>query len=246
VLSGTGSNLDNSGAANWDRFRDWWRGTKPTDVLSVVMALLSVAIAFWALYKANQVSQQQAEATAPVLAPGTPLKERGQEMTVWTDYAKVPKRADRLFLDPGAGRLIIPLSNGGSGIGMTIGRPVLVADCGREPSMLPPSAVAPPLGSYVLPSGASDQLGFLPPTGSLATHYVNSRLWYSFDYKLFGSTRHLKPQSVLLWYTDGAQRKLRWTCVTYVPLPDRYGSEWAPLAAQYGTRTMVPIQPRTQ
>ena len=124
-------------------FRGWWAGTKPTDLLSVIVALISVGLAGsgWALYRTNQVSQQQAEASAPVLAAGTLLKERGQKMTVVTDFATTVKRADRMFLDRQAGRLIIPLLNGGSGIAMTIGLPLLVADCSREPSMLRSPAV---------------------------------------------------------------------------------------------------------
>jgi hypothetical protein len=153
-------------------FRNWWKGTKPTDLLSVLMSLLSVAIAFWALYKANQVSSQHAEAAAPVMAPGTPFDERGERLVVYTDYAKVIKRAGRLYLDRSAGRVVMPLRNGGSGIALTMGRSVVVSDCAEEPNELPDSAVAPPLGAYVISSGDSDQLAFVQPAASAGRRYI--------------------------------------------------------------------------
>lgn len=228
-------------------FRNWWKGTKPTDLLSVIMSLLSVAIAFWALYKANQVSNQQEEAAAPVLAPGTSLAERGARLVVYTDYAKVIKRADRLYLDRGAGRVVIPIRNGGSGIALTIGRPVVVSDCAEEPNELPDSAVAPPLGAYVISSGDSDQLGFVQPAAGAKKRYVSNQAWYSFNYRDFGThTAAGTFGNLLIWYTDGAQRRLRWTCDTYQSSPDGYGDEWVSYATQYGTRDMVTIQPNTR
>lgn len=201
-------------------FLDWRHGTKPTDLLSSVLSVVSVTIAFGAFYRANQVSEEQAEAAAPVLSPGTPLTERGQRMRVATEYAVVTKRADRLFLDRRAGRFVIPLRNGGSGIAMTVGLPVIVESCEQEPARLPASAVLPPLGTYMIPSGESDQLGYLQPKRGHPGSVLNQRqLWYSFDYKRFGLITSAKPEpaSLLIWYTDGAQRTSSSPEVSVVP-----------------------------
>lgn len=230
-------------------FLGWWHGTKPTDLLSSMLSVLSVTIAFGAFFRAKEVSEEQAEAAAPVLSPGTPLAERGERMRVATEYAVVRKRADRLFLDRRAGRFVIPLRNGGSGIAMTVGLPVIVESCEQEPAMLPSSAVLPPLGTYMVPSGESDQLGYLQPKRGRPGYVHNHRqLWYSFDYKRFGLIASAKPEpaSLLIWYTDGAQHKLRWTCITYLPAVSHAGdTEWSVLEQEYGTRAMVSTQPMT-
>ena len=36
--------------------------------------------------------------------------------------------------------------------------------------------------------------------------------WYGWDYKRFGNKPTPAARKVLLWYTDGAQHELRWTC----------------------------------
>jgi hypothetical protein len=215
------------------------------------MALASSAIAIVALVKANQVSNQQAEAAAPVLAAGTPLAQRGKEMSVFTTFGFAKKRADRMWLDRSKkARLIIPLVNGGAGIALTIGEPVIVSNCAREPSILPPEkAIMPPVGTYVIPSGGADQLGFV--SADSQRHYLDRRLWYSFDYRHLGlsGTNLNAPASstnVLIFYTDSAQRKLRWTCITYLPTPDKWGDEWAYNGQVFGTRPMVSgLQVRT-
>jgi hypothetical protein len=126
----------------------WWKErsseTKPTDVASVALTMGSIILAVVALTKANQAAPQQQEQAAPVLAPGTPLEERGEIEDVAVEYAKVTKRLDRLFLDrsatteePPRGRLVIPLRNGGAGIALTVGLPVVVADCAKQPALMP-------------------------------------------------------------------------------------------------------------
>jgi hypothetical protein len=149
------------------RFRAWWRGTKPADVFG----MLSVLIAVVALVEAGQVTRgqfslerQTEELSAPVLAPGSPPTERGQRIVVSTEYgSKLDKRADRLLLQTqGRARLVIPAVNGGAGIALTVGLPVVVEDCATEPGLLPAGAVSLQ-GTYVIPSGGSDQLGFLSP-----------------------------------------------------------------------------------
>lgn len=236
----------------WNNFSGWWKDTKPTDVVAALLTLASVAIAIYALHKANEVSSQQAEAAAPILAPGTPLAERGKNIRVATEYAEVTKRADWLYLDrsptqtPTRGRFVIPLRNGGSGIGLTIGLPVLVADCAKEPALLPEAAIKPPLGTYSFPSGESDQLGYLQPGGAIAHGTVpgHNEYWYSFDYKDFGliGTGKPKPANLLLWYTDGAQRKLRWTCIQYTGFGRRSDYEGGVVNQYYGTRSMVDVE----
>jgi hypothetical protein len=144
------------------------------------------------------------------------------------------------------GRMIIPLRNGGAGIALTLGRPVLVEDCDREPRYLPASAVGQ-LGTYFLPSGGSDQLGYLQrPADKNGTVTIEAKAyWYSFDYEHFAEIRKGRPTNVVVWYTDGAQRLLRWTCITYsFDRANSKGSqtEWAVESQVYGTRPMVPLQ----
>lgn len=238
------------------RFRDWCVGTKPTDVLSVLMALLSVAIAGIALHKADQVAAQQEEASAPVLAPDTPPGDRGKRRWVTTEFARVKKRLDRTYLDRAAltqshgkkfhvGRLVMPVTNGGAGIALTVGRPVLVQDCNTEPQHLPASTVGA-LGTYSVPSGGADQLGYLQRPSDPSGHVtINGKsYWWSFDYRHFGEIggSNLGSANLVLWYTDGARRLLRWTCINYsIDGANTRGpqTEWAVQAHEYGTRPFM-------
>lgn len=248
---------ETTGRKPGSRLAGWCKGTKPTDLLSVLMALLSVAVAALALHKADQVAEQQEEANAPVLAPGTPLGERGEHGWVTTEYARVRKRLDRMLVDRGAtareptgrlvrvGRMIIPLRNGGAGIALTLGHAVLVQDCDREPRYLPATAVGQ-LGTYFLPSGGSDQLGYLQrPTDKYGTVTIDDKpYWYSFDYEHFAEIGKGRSTNVVVWYTDGARRLLRWTCITYSFDPSNSKgrqTEWAVDSQVYGTRPMVPL-----
>lgn len=230
------------------KFLDWLKQTKPTDLVSVVLTLASVALALAAFVRANEVSDQQAEAEAPILAPGTPPDERGKQITVPTEYSEVSKRADRLYLDAtNRPRFVIPLRNGGSGIALVVGQPVLVADCDGEPARVPDAAVAPPLGSYVIPSGESDQLAFLAPAHPASgTVPGQPRLWYSFDYRKFGKldVDGNRSGNLLIWYTDGAQRKLRWTCIQYVVAGHGPSglAEWGVFNQRYGVRSIDPLR----
>jgi hypothetical protein len=231
--------------------RAWWRGTKPTDVLSVVFTICSLAIAALALVKADQATHDQQalqnrveeEQSTPILLPGTPLSDRGKVMTVFTEFAHVHKRLDRLFLDRAAGRFVIPIRNGGTGNALTVGLPLLVPNCIQEPRLLPAEAVGA-LGAYVITSGESDQLGYVQPpkpTVALPTAprggyvYVRGkRLWYNWDYSAF-DTKALQPPNLLIWYTDAAEHLLRWTCVSYTHT--KVASEWAVSGQTYGSRT---------
>lgn len=232
-------------------FLGWWAGTKPMDIITGLVSLLSIGIALVAFVKADEASNQQAEAAAPVLAPGTPPSERGKHILVTTEYAEVRKRADRLFLDRSTGRLVIPIRNGGIGIAMAIGLPVIVADCREEPAILPDTTVLPPLGTYVVPSGNADQLAYIEPKGRAGGAVPGRpKLWFSFDYRRFGKITPAVSDraSLLLWYTDGAQRKLRWTCVSYLPAGhnSRGQTEWGVYDQYFGTRQMVPVEANTQ
>jgi hypothetical protein len=239
-------------------WHDRWQETKPTDLISIVVAVVSLAIALSAFKQANHVAEKQAEAAAPILAPGSALAQRGEPITVTTENAVVEKRADRLFLDtsrPTGARFVVPLRNGGSGIALTIGVPVLVADCTNEPPLLPRQAITPPLGTYVIPSGASDQLAYAQPPGKPMKGNVpnHPEYWYSFDYRAFASPK--PPHDLLMWYTDGAKSKLRWTCIQYQrtagktirrPKPMTINPEpWTVLAQHYGIRAMVPLEPKS-
>lgn len=232
------------------RFIGWWAGTRPTDIVAALISLLSIGIALVAFVKSDEASNQQAEAAAPILAPGTPPSERGKHIIVTTEYAEVHKRADRLFLDRSAGRLVVPIRNGGIGIAMTIGLPVVVADCREEPAMLLNTTVSPPLGTYVVPSGNADQLAYVEPKDRAGGAVPGRpKLWFSFNYRRFGKIMPADSDraNLLLWYTDGAQRKLRWTCVSYLPAGHNlHGeTEWGVYDQYFGTRQMVPVEAST-
>src|ERR1700743_2840562 len=68
-------------------------------ILTTLAALASAGIAIVALTTANHAANEQEEANAPVLAPGTPLSDRGRYGYVTTEFARVRKRLDRLYLD---------------------------------------------------------------------------------------------------------------------------------------------------
>ena len=238
---------------SWQRFRGWWTGTKPTDMVALAFTLVSVAFAGWALQKSNETAKAQEaargdqadfqrraeeEQSAPLLAPETPPRLRGRTIRVTTQYATLHKRADRLFLDRVGPRLAIPVRNGGAGIALTVGLPILVEDCAREPRALPAPTVGL-LGTYVIPTGESDQLAYLQPKpgakGFVAGHVrvAGRSRWYGWDYKTFGTKPRPAARKVLLWYTDGAQHQLRWTCTSYVPARGSHG------AAQYAVESQI-------
>jgi hypothetical protein len=113
---------------------------------------------------------------------------------------------------------------------------------------LPHSAVGL-LGTYAVPSGATDQLGYVHPNKHYyRPGYVTAngrRLWFNFDYGAFRQMADpLQPglppaANLLIWYTDGALRKLYSTCVSYEQVtPTVAGvSQWAVLAQRYSSRS---------
>jgi hypothetical protein len=215
--------------------------------LAALAAVASAGIAIVALVEADHASTTAENLEAPLLAPTTPLGSRGKTITVATQYASVTKRADFLYWNSSTQRLVVPLENGGGGIAMTVGVPVIVEDCAKEPDLLPRAAVGL-LGTYVIPSGGTDQLGYVHPNKQLyRAGYVTAdgrRLWFSFDYGAFRQTSDpLQPElppaaNLLIWYTDGALRKLYSTCISYtrvVPPVDGV-SQWAVLAQRYSSR----------
>lgn len=224
-------------------------------IFSGVAAVASALIAAIALVKADQASTTAENLEAPLLAPAIPFDLRGKTITVATEYASVVKRADFLYWNSTAQRFVVPVENGGGGIAMTVGVPVIVEDCSAEPTLLPRAALGL-LGTYSLPSGATDQLGYVHPNrqiyrpGSVTSD--GRRLWYSFDYGAFKPRADpLQPElppaaSLLIWYTDGALRKLYSTCVSYLPVtPSVAGvSEWAVLAQRYSSRAWPGGVPR--
>jgi hypothetical protein len=216
--------------------------------LAGLAAVASAAIAAIALVKADQATTTAENLTAPLLAPTTPLDERGRTITVATQFASVPKRADFLYWNSKTRRFVVPVQNGGGGIAMTVGVPVIVEDCAKEPDLLPSAAVGP-IGTYAIPSGGTDQLAYVHPNRQLYhPGYVmadGGRLWFNFDYGQFRQTADpLTPQvpsaaKLLIWYMDGALRKLYSTCVSYTPvvLPHAGISQWAVLAQRYSSRS---------
>jgi hypothetical protein len=228
----------------------WRRGLaalrEGTPLIAIILTAFSAYIAFHSLTEARSVSREQAESSEPILVPGTPLSERGRTIGVATDFAFVRKRADRLYLSRRSGRLVIPLRNGGSGIALTIGLPVVVQTCSDEPRALSETAaLGQTLGSYVIPSGESDQLGYVPGKDAHVhgTVTVNGKArWYTFGYQDLGKGT-FNIGRLLLWYTDAALRTLRWTCITYqdVPAESRgLTTAWALTAQVFGESTLPP------
>jgi hypothetical protein len=234
------------------RFLTWWRPTKPSDAFGLVFTALSVVISVLAFMKATQTAEDQQdtqhrqatferEQSAPVLAPGTPLQQRGQTIKVFTDYREVRKRADRLLLNRQLGHFVVPMRNGGAGIALTVGLPLLVQDCLLEPVVLPSEKTVGLLGTYLIPSGGSDQLAYFQPKGpKYQTGSVDvggTKLWYSWDYANFGRKPKPASRNLLLWYTDGARRRLRWTCTTYQPAKaTEDGQQYAVSSQIYGSK----------
>jgi hypothetical protein len=138
------------------------------------------------------------------------------------------------------GHVVIPMRNGGAGIALTVGLPVLVQDCEREPQALPSTTVGL-LGTYALPSGGSDQLAYFQPNGPKYRNGLvvldGKRRWYGWDYVHFGKRPKPAKQKLLLWYTDGARRKLRWTCTTYSQKESTpYGRQYTVGQQIYGSK----------
>ena len=215
--------------------------------IAALAAIASAIIAVIAIDKADQAATTAENLSAPLLAPTTPLDERGTMVTVTTQYASVRKRADFLYWNALTQRFVVPVENGGGGIAMTVGVPVIVEDCATEPSFLPGAAVGL-VGTYALTSGGTDQLGYVHPNRQLyrpgSVTADGRRLWFNFDYSAFKEQADpLQPElppaaNLLIWYTDGALRKLYATCISYtrVAPPLAGASEWAVLAQRYSSR----------
>jgi hypothetical protein len=109
--------------------------------LAGMAAVASAVIAIIAIVKADEASTTAENLAAPLLAPTTPLDDRGKRITVATQYASVSKRADFLYWNSSTKRFVVPVQNGGGGIALTVGVPVIVEDCAEEPNLLPRAAV---------------------------------------------------------------------------------------------------------
>jgi hypothetical protein len=133
--------------------------------LAGMAAVASAVIAIIAIVKADEASTTTENLAAPLLAPTTPLDDRGKTITVATQYASVSKRADFLYWNSSTKRFVVPVQNGGGGIALTVGVPVIVEDCAEEPDLIPRAAVGL-LGTYAIPSGAADQLGYVQPNAN--------------------------------------------------------------------------------
>lgn len=182
----------------------------------------------------NEELAQQDENNEPFLIPATPPAERGFVKTADLNFGHVTKRADRLYVaprDPRAGmykaRVVIPLQNGGTGIALIYGRPTFVSGCDVARKL--PTRLARPAGTYVVRSGEADQFGFFQPS-TRGGHLAHGG-WYSFDYQRWGASQMARPRrrgpaytpfgyesniNVLIWYSDGARSKLRWSCAEYI------------------------------
>lgn len=223
-----------------------WKEVKPTDVLSALFALVSVGLALWALIQSEHTADDQnrferdieERQSAPVLAAGTELRQRGKRRVVYTENARVKKRADRLLIDSNAGRVVMPVRNTGQGVATLIREyAFVVRDCVNEPDKwdLPPHRER--LGFYAVRPGESEQLGYLTPQTPrqfLELARQTRKRSYT-DYSRVG--KEGKPFNLVVRYTDALVRKLRWTCVSY-KLAKRRGdlSEWSMESQIYDDR----------
>jgi hypothetical protein len=185
------------------------------------------------------------------------------------NFGRVTKRADRLYVAPPhrlagikQGRLVIPLQNGGSGIALLLGKPVLVSTCDDAHFLIKRFKSGTP--SYVVRSGEADQYGFFQP--ATPGGRLPNGGWYTFDYSRWGRSKRIharrqtrrrtsprhqsqrrrraaqyKPcpgevhPNVIVWYTDGARTELRWVCAQYVFVGvGRGGIQYAVTATNFG------------
>lgn len=237
------------------------RASAVAAVVGVVATVISVAVAVTAYDKANHAARAQQRTTerqaafeqeqsAPVLAPSTPASERGRTITAVSDYRQTLKRADWLIVGPD-GHLVIPTRNGGAGIALTVGLPLVVSDCEHEPYELGVRSVGR-LGTYVVPSGGTDELAYFEPDQRKPAYRPGTagRRSFNWDYARFGKRRAPRMFSLLLWYTDGAQRMLRWTCTAYDRAPRSThsrveGNQYRVDQALYGKRPWPAGHPGT-
>ncbi len=208
----------------------------------------------------NQEIARQDEDNAPFLIPATPPAERGFVKTADLNFGHVTKRADRLYVappNPHAGvfkaRMVIPLQNGGTGIALIYGRPAFVSGCDVARELAPRLAI--PAGTYVVRSGEADQFGFFQP--SIRGGRLPDGGWYSFDYNRWGESRAARPRgrgpaytpfgyerniNVIVWYSDGARSKLRWSCAEYIYAGvGRGGLEYAVTGQTFGDEGRPPV-----
>lgn len=142
----------------WKDEERWWRTDKYVN-LAIAMAatvaagaaIAGVIAAAKALGSANSTARQagndeakliaatqaQSDGLAPLLEVGSLGSQRDHlTVAVPVGYPPVPKRADTLWVSRKRDRLIVPLVNDGRSVALTIGFPVLVTNCSKEPSQL--------------------------------------------------------------------------------------------------------------
>lgn len=206
-------------------------------VVSVLGALVALGLSITTADEQRSFETRlEEEQFAALLTPGTPREQRGTRLVVHSDWARIAKRADRLFVE--RGRIVVPVRNAGPGIALTVGRPLVVRDCDDvQPTRLPARLLAP-IGSYVIPRGEADQLAFKHRDVVPHRPPLDDVRWFSPYFQTFAS--NVRLGSILLLYTDSERRRLRWTCVLYgraaelragAPFPAR--SAWAVVAQTY-------------
>jgi hypothetical protein len=199
------------------------------DPVTVVLAVGSLAVSGTAFFNTEsntdrqQEFQQQIEErqSAPRLAPGVELSQRGKEITVFADSGgTIDKRAERLLVERRPPyRIVMPMRNIGLGVAIMLQRefPTPVSKCPDPSARLSGDLEA--LGYYNIPAGQSDQLIFRPYTKRRISEYR-------------AASQALKL-NLLLKYTDVLQRQLRWSCVRYTrPSPTEAWSIEEPFYGQ--------------
>jgi hypothetical protein len=122
-----------------------------------------------------------------------------------------------------------------------------------------PTRLARPAGTYVVRSGEADQFGFFQP--SIRGGHLAHGGWYSFDYQRWGASQMARPRgrgpaytpfgyesniNVLVWYSDGARSKLRWSCAEYIFAGiGRGGLEYAVTGQTFGEAGKPPASAPT-
>lgn len=219
------------------------------NVIAAIASAIAAGAAVWVAHEALHAQDKglalERESAAPLLIPGTPSDARGTSIRVATTYGSVSKRADALLAQSQADQLIVPMRNAGAGAALAVGVPLIVGNCGSEAAALAQAGkerfIGRP-GTAALGPGDSGQTIFRIPVSSRRRSVAGTtkRLPWNYDYPSLARTPskvHPVYTNLLVWYTDLARDKLRWTCVEYrlVISRDRdQQSEWINIAQNYG------------
>lgn len=221
------------------------RSLKASDwiaIVSAVVAIVSVAVAFAAQRESSstaedqQALQRQIEerASAPLLVPGVEPEQRlgRKRFQIAGSYKEVVKLANFLHIswDPrnpeAEPYIVVPVRNVGEAVAIVLDEEArVVSDCQTVKGRRLNRRGVERLGFYVVRPGESEQLYFAPrgdDASAVAAEYKKA-------------SRALEV-SLLVRYTDQLGRKIRWTCIGYTRGFKR-DRRWSVAKPVYGERT---------